>query len=483
MKRLLPKTFAGQFIALLLIALSVSQAVSFWFFFDERRMAVRTAAQRYVFSRTASVVRLLADTPPRLHAQVLDATSSRRLRFWISDTAAAGDGSDDEREEGFAQRLRAELPDYITTAIVNVEDEEGFLRGPFRVWRWRERHDHDDQVHRPSPPWPTSGQPRPGAPGDGPRLRHRIATTISVQLPDQRWLNAATTLRTPPLIWAVPSFTALAVTALALVIVVVVMVRRIVRPMQRLASAADRLGRGEAVAPLPAEGPDEVRRTTRAFDRMRERLQRFVNDRTRMLAAISHDLRTPLTTLRLRAEFIDDPEVQEKMLATIEEMGAMVEATLAFAREEAAREDTRTVDLAAMTDSVCADFADTGHDVTCAAEGRMPIACRPVGLRRAIRNVVENAVRYGTRARVTVEKSDAGYRITVDDDGPGIPEDDQDRVFEPFLRLEQSRGKEGGGIGLGLSIVRSIVHAHGGTVTLKNRDSGGLRVTLMLPLE
>lgn len=476
MKTILPKTLAGQFIVLLLLALAVSQAVSFWFFFDERRIAVRTAAQSYVFARTASVVRLLADTPPRLHAQVLDATSNRRLRFWISRDAAAKGGTSDEREDEFAHRLRTELPASITTIIVDVEETEGLLGGPVRSWRWRQRlHRSDDDgriLHSP-----------PSDPASRPRTGHRLATTVSVRLPDQRWLNAATTLRTPPMTWAIPSFTAMIVTALTLVIVVVVMVRRIVRPMRRLADAADGLGRGEAVAPLPVEGPDEVRRTTRAFDRMRERLQRYVSDRTRMLAAISHDLRTPLTTLRLRVEFIDDSETREKMLATIDEMSAMVEATLALARQEAAREDTRTVDLAALIESVCADFADTGHDVAFAAGGRMPLACRPAGLRRAVRNLVENAVRYGGQARVTLERSDSGYRVTIDDDGPGIPDADHERVFEPFFRLEESRGKEGGGIGLGLSIVRSIVHAHGGTVTLKNRDGGGLRVALALPVE
>lgn len=200
-----------------------------------------------------------------------------------------------------------------------------------------------------------------------------------------------------------------------------------------------------------------------------------------MLAAISHDMRTPLTTLRLRAEFISDAETQEKMLATIDEMNAMVEATLTFAREEAAQEDTRTIDLAALIESICADLADLGHDAEFAPSDRAPYACRPVGLKRAIRNLVENAVRYGTRAAIRLERDAHTYIIIVEDEGPGIPEEKLNQVFEPFVRLDESRSKEGGGIGLGLSIVRSIVQSHGGEVALTNRAAGGLRATISLP--
>ncbi len=481
MKRLLPQTLAGQMIALLLLALIGSQLLSFWFFFDERRAAVRTAAQGHVFSRTGSIVRLLSETPPRLHSQILDAINNPRLRFWLSrepvaDESAAGDG----RSALLTDNLRRELPSGIEKAFVNVHEDGALFSRP---WRRRQAHDRRLRENRPDRPWPRS-EPRPRGGSEHPRHHaHRLGLKVSVLIADQRWLNAETALFIPPLAWAMPSFVAIGLTAVALIIIVVVMVRRITRPMQRLATAADQLGRGEAVEPLREEGPRDVRQTTRAFDRMRERLQRFVKDRTTMLAAISHDLRTPLTTLRLRAEFIDDPEAKEKMLATIDEMNAMVEATLAFAREEAAQEDTRTTDLATLTESVCADLTDIGHDIEFTPAERMPYACRPVGLKRAIRNLVENAVRYGIRARARIERSDTAYRIIVDDDGPGIPEGKLGTVFEPFMRLDESRNMESGGIGLGLSIVRSIVQSHGGEVGLENRPEGGLRATITLPLD
>jgi signal transduction histidine kinase len=214
---------------------------------------------------------------------------------------------------------------------------------------------------------------------------------------------------------------------------------------------------------------------------MRERLERFIQDRPRMLAAISHDLRTPLTSLRLRAEFIEDEETRTRILATLDEMQRMAEATLVFARQEAAREETRTVDLAALVDSLCQDLRDLGRDVSFGGAEKTPYVCRPVGLKRALRNLIENAVIYGQRARVELRETAAELSVIIDDDGPGIPERDVERVFEPFVRLEESRNSQTGGIGLGMAIARSIVRRHGGDIVLTNRAAGGLRVTVRLP--
>jgi signal transduction histidine kinase len=483
-KRFLPQTLAGQMISLLLLALVASQALSFWFFFDERRMAVRAAARGHIFARTASIVRLLAETPPRLHRQILDAVSNPRQRFWVSDSAEAeDDDEDDDRDDRSAlltERLRSALDDPRINIVVELNDDvddddsRGRIANPLR---WRLPHERHKGAFRR----PRDDRPRHSSPPHRSNHRHRFGLTLSLQLPDKQWLNAQTTFQTPPLTWAVPSMAAMAVMALALVVIVTVMVRRLTGPMTRLAVAADKFGRGAHIDPLRVEGPRDIRRTTRAFNRMRERLQRFVQDRTQMLAAISHDLRTPLTALRLRAEFITDAETKEKMLATIDEMNAMVEAILAFAREDAAQEDTRTVDLNALVESVCADFSDLGNDVTFTPGERVPYACRPFGLKRALRNVIENAMRYAGNARVSIAREDQDHHIIVEDDGPGVPDAEMERVFEPFMRLETSRNQESGGIGLGLSIVRSIFRSHGGDVILENREEGGLRVSMTLP--
>ncbi len=469
-------------IVLLLIALVASQVLSFWFFFDERKLAVRTAARDHVLSRTASIVRLLAEVPPRLYRQVLKTASTPRLIFWISETANARKHGDN-RTFLLAERLRAELNRNNANVVVELkENDDHFFTNQARRWR---HHDHDEHQIKRRRRHSDSLSDDDSLSNKKTRGSHRkgrhVGISISVQLSDARWLNAETKFRMPPLTWALPTFAAMAAMALALIVIVIVMVRRLTGPMGRLATAADELGRGEAVGPLREEGPKDIRLTMRAFDKMRDRLQRFVQDRTRMLAAISHDLRTPLTALRLRAEFIADPETKERMLATIQEMSAMVEATLAFAHEEALQEDTRTVDLNALVESVCVDFSDLGNDVTFEPGDHATYACRPLGLKRALRNVVENAIRYAGAAHVEIKQTETNYLITVKDEGPGLPESELERVFEPFIRLDPSRNQDAGGIGLGLSIVRSIIRGHGGDVSLENRQNNGLRVSIKLP--
>jgi signal transduction histidine kinase len=214
---------------------------------------------------------------------------------------------------------------------------------------------------------------------------------------------------------------------------------------------------------------------------MHDRLQRFIQDRTRMLAAMSHDLRTPITTLRLRAEFIEDEETKNKILETLEEMQRMTEATLAFVREEAKAEPTRKTDLNALIESVVADLADLGHDAHFTETSHITYACRPQGLKRALRNLLENAIRYGEKADVNLIDQGGQLLITIDDQGPGIPKSDIERMFQPFVRLDESRSEETGGIGLGLAIARSIIRSHGGDIVLTNRDEGGLRASISLP--
>lgn len=201
-----------------------------------------------------------------------------------------------------------------------------------------------------------------------------------------------------------------------------------------------------------------------------------------MLAALGHDLRTPITALRLRAEFVGDAGVRDRLIDTLDEMQAMTEGALAFVREEdAAGKATRSIDLAALLDSLCDDLADLGCDVAFAACERTPYRCRPEALRRAVRNLIQNAVRYGARARMALRHLGEGIEITVDDDGPGIPEAELEHVFVPFVRLERSRNRETGGVGLGLSIARTVARDHGGDILLANRPDGGLRATIRLP--
>ena len=466
-----PKRLAAQLIALLLVALVAAQIVSLVILLDERGHALRAAGREQVLARTASIVRLMEATPPELHAHILRTASSSRLRFWVDDDRAVDATIEVHRDNPLQQRLDDLLGGSAQQVLVELSDHR------WEMWDWLDRLRDDAEREyearvRNGPPWWRGG-------GRG-RWRH-MSLIASVLLTDGRWLNVETQFPRASPAAALPSLIGTGVMAVAISIIVILMIRRMTRPMADLAAAAERLGRGEAVPPVPERGPEDVRQTTRAFNRMHGRLQRFVQDRTRMLAAISHDLRTPLTSLRLRAEFVDDEETRTKILETLEEMERMTEATLAFAREEARREDTRTVDLAALVDSLCEDLRDLDMDVTYSGPPTLLYPCRSMSLKRAVRNLIENAATYGKRARVTLARDEQEVRIAIEDDGAGIPEADFERVFAPFVRLEESRSQETGGIGLGMAIARSIVRGHGGDITLANRAEGGLRVTIHLP--
>jgi len=481
MTRLLPKSLWAQLVLLLLAALALSHIIGFVVFSGERQQAMRSVHYLELLERAASMVRVLEATPKDTRGEMLAALGSPRLRYWITDTSALPADAGASSEPWLISMLETLLPEGRPKhARVQVAGTDG--QGI--VWGH-----HGAEHRRPPGGANTDGDADGGGTSGGFRLLPAVdggqetpaGLTISVPLVDGTWLNVATRYRAPPVEWAWESIVPTLLAALAIVLVAVLMVRRIARPLTALAAAAERLGRGEAVEALKETGPLEVRQTTAAFNAMQDRLTRFVRDRTVMLAAISHDLRTPITALRLRAELVEDPETRNKLLQILEEMQRMTEATLAFAREEAAREDTRRVDLAALVESLCDDLAELGMEVSCADAGRTPIACRPVSLKRAVRNLIENAVAYGKRSRVTVEGSGDDVRIVIDDDGPGIPDDDLERVFGPFVRLEGSRSRATGGIGLGMAIARSIVRSHGGDIALANRVEGGLRATINLP--
>ena len=256
----------------------------------------------------------------------------------------------------------------------------------------------------------------------------------------------------------------------------------ITAPLSDFARAADRLGRDVNAPPLAEDGPEEVRMAARAFNQMQMRIRSFVDDRLRVFAAISHDLRGPITRLRLRTEQLVLPaETQSRIFSDLDEIATMVEASLAFARDEAADEASQRVDLATLLATVCDDSTDAGHPAEFVCEERLVFHGRPLALKRLFANLVENAVRYGGRAVVGASADPHKVQVTVDDDGPGIAESEMENVFKPFFRIERSRNKRTGGIGLGLATARTIARAHGGNIVLQNRAGGGLRAVVVLP--
>jgi signal transduction histidine kinase len=273
----------------------------------------------------------------------------------------------------------------------------------------------------------------------------------------------------------------MAVMIVAVVILSAMVVYRLTAPLRVFAQAAHRLGTDVNAAPLNEAGPIEVRRASNAFNEMQGRIRRFVEDRTQMIAAISHDLGTPITRLRLRAEFIEDEAQKQKILSDLEEMDRMISSTLTFARDDSVQEPRTLVDLAALIRSICRDLSDAGLMAECERHEPLSYSCHPTALRRALTNLIENAAKYGEGARVSIMNDAQEVIVRIDDLGPGIPEDQLENVFRPFHRLESSRSRQTGGTGLGLTVARTIVRAHGGEITLQNRSEGGLRVQVALP--
>jgi two-component system OmpR family sensor kinase len=257
--------------------------------------------------------------------------------------------------------------------------------------------------------------------------------------------------------------------------------RRIAAPIAAFARAAERLGRDPEAPPLAVGGSTEVTAAAQAFNLMQERLRRYVRGRTTMIAAIAHDLRTPLTRLRFRIEAAPE-ELRVKLAADIDEMEAMVSATLAFVQDATRPVERTKLEVSSLVETVMDEAAETGRDAAVECAERAVVDGDPIALKRLVTNLVDNALKFGSRARGRVFAEDGMAIVEVDDDGPGVPEDEIERAFEPFQRLEGSRSRETGGAGLGLAVVRAIARGHGGEVTLQNRTEGGLRARVSLPL-
>lgn len=441
--RLWPRSLAARTALVLLVGLVIVQAAGLAIHALDRIDLQRLAQARDVALRVVGAYRIVMTTPPDRRQEVLS-----QLR----------------RPPGLTAELTSDPP------VAELADGVPFGQRIMRV--------NLNMV-------PLMGVPR--------WRELRIVTvpdrhvTIAMHLPDGDWLNL--TVPTEPLRpWHSPTFLAafllMTVTAALLTLWAV---RRLTAPVRTLAAAAEALGRDVNAPPLPEGGPSEVATAATAFNTMAARIRRFVEDRTELLTAIGHDLRTPITRLKLRAEFVEDDEQRGKMLADLEELEAMVSATLAFGRDARTTEQVASLDLAELLRTVLDETGDARPDTASKLgyEGppHLTMRARPLALKRALANLVSNAVAYGGSARVRLlPPRDGTVTIEVEDDGPGIPPGELERMFEPFHRGEPSRNRETGGVGLGLPIARNILRAHGGDVALANRPMGGVKATVTLPV-
>ncbi len=457
-RSLVPRTLMGQMILILLTGLAASHLVANWIYASDRGQALRAVGGYAVAQRIAHLARLVDEAPEDWRSRIVTAASDPTLRVTLSlkppETAAK---SFDATEIPIGTYLAEQLPDALSARF------HIYVAGPSGA-----RTSNAVNPNAKTGPW-----------------RHRVGQWRGlhavIQLTNGQYLSfvAALPETGPSISWRFIG--ALGVMSILVVLTSIWAVRRVTAPLGIVVQAAQRLGRDVDAPPIAGSGSREMQEVAQAFNEMQLRLQRLLQGRTTMLAALSHDLRTPLTLLRLRIEGLPEGEERDRMLASVGDLDAMIETTLQFARGEAAAEGHRRTDLGALLSSIVDDMADAGLPVTMEPSPAVVLACQPITLRRAIINLIDNAIKYGNTAHVTLLVSESAVSIVVEDEGPGIPESERQSVFEPFHRLEQSRNRETGGTGLGLAIALSIARAHGGQIVLRNRATAGLCATLILP--
>lgn len=434
-----PRRLAAQIAACVILALFVSQLLT-------ASLAVLLAPRRApppspldVVDRVALIVDLLDALPASDRSRAVAALPQRDIRVRLGDAAGAAPVSPSPEASPFRRDLETRLGKLVPLQVTAAEAPD-----PARGISVRTRL------------------------GDGTAVR------LDIAMPQPPFLLAFGIGR---FLFYVPFL------SLALVFLTLWATRRVTAPLRAFSEAAERLGNERAAPPLPEQGPVELQRAARSFNRMQGQVRRFIEDRTRTLAAIGHDLRTPITRLRLRVEaVVDAKDERRKMLRDLDQMDAMVSSALSFLRDGASEEPVVAVDLASLLQSACDEFGDTGFDVRYVGAANLPARCRPGMLARAVANLLANAVEHAARATVDLARDDGAAIITVEDDGPGIPDAEKHKVFDPFYRLDRARGDARGGFGLGLSIARTIVELHGGQIELANRVPSGLRVVVRLPI-
>lgn len=452
MRRFIPDSVAARTLVVLLFGLTLSHVASTMLLSSDRHAAIFEVSERLCADRVAVFARLLDGTEPADRVGLAERLNSPLLAVEISASAGvAGDHEDGEH-------------------LANVRDALAIYFGPVAKDRLHVTYRQTSADAQQS--WPVrfiNGFPT------------NRAMDVAFQLSDGNWANFQVAMVRSTQLWSPHAVSSTIVMMIGIVILSFWAAAWIAFPLKTFAKAADRLGRHVTAPPLPEDGPMEVRRAISAFNEMQARIRRFVDDRTRMLAAISHDLRSPITRMRLRTEMLDLTDYRSRTLGELDEMEAMVASTLEFARGESVAEEAQSIDLAAMIGTICDNVTDMGLAAEFEWDRRIVCVCRPLSIKRALTNLVENAARYGQAALVKARYVDGHVEILIDDIGPGIPLESQEKVFSPFFRLEQSRSRKTGGMGLGLTVARTIIRAHGGDIRLDNRPQGGLRVTVTLP--
>ena len=466
--RLLPRSLFGRLILVMLTGLVLAQLLSAFILLRDRGQVLYDAVRENLIGRTAGIVRLLDSLAPTDRLRLLPLLSSPDLQIALSRQPVAMNDTSGESEPAsdvVRKQLLERMPE---NPHVLVSVEGSLMQTPM-----------SGGMHRRM-----MGGPPMSGPWAYARGVHAMARyfRIQVELKDGTWVRFERGLPENIFDWPGKLLFVLFVLLVSVILLSLFGVRSIVRPLRNLRQAAEGLGKDIRRPPLALTGPTEVRETARAFNTMQQRLKNYIEDRASILAAVSHDLKTPLTRLRLRADLMDDDELRQKTQHDLDEMERMVRATLDFMRGTENAEPSQRLDLMALLESVQQDTQEAGNDVSVTGRVDAPISGKPLALKRCIVNLVENAVRYGGSCEISVDEREDDILIDIRDHGPGIPEEMLEKVFNPFTRLESSRAKHTGGTGLGLGIARNIARAHGGDLSLRNcAEGGGLCARLTLP--
>ena len=466
MRRLLPDSLTAWALLIVIAGLVIAEVATVGVILQNRALNARMNVFFHLAERVSSLSRAIAAEPVQSRADLADALSTPTLQVTVGvkPIATSKGASDDEI---------AELEDVLQTRLGDsgvTEVDVG--RGPVVT----------DPGAIADPPGDDAGPVERFLSDIEEHYAFDDAYLVSVQLGNGSWANFTVPVAPSPRLWSDNAMLATMVVIALVLFGSIWALRRLTAPYALLANAAERLGRDINAESLPEKGPSEVRAAAHAFNLMQARLRRFIGDRDQLVAAISHDLRTPVTRLKLRAEFVEDADQRARMLADLDDIEAMTRSVLAFASDSAQPEARESIDLISLTELLCSEMPHVTLALSPSLPPRLKCLAGPVGLRRAIANLIDNAVKYGGTARVSLVADPAAIRIAVDDDGPGIPQEDVEAVFRPFCRLEASRNRETGGAGLGLTIARSVARAHGGDVILTNRPGGGLTAEIVLPL-
>lgn len=446
--RLWPSTLAGQLALLVALALLIAQGIHAALLIEEREERRLEAISAPSVARIVDVADRIRNDPSLVH-----------------------------RRDGFVGRAR------VTPESAVPEHIRRFGHAERRIYEELRENGQTVREIRVAPARREDARPwLPGFVRDRP-ARDPHVLLVAAKMGDGLWINLVTPV--PPVGEGILARILIQTCILYAVIVLALLwlVRRSSASLARLTRAADEFGHGRDTGPVAEGGPQDIRRLTHSFNGMRERISAMLTEKDRMIGAIGHDLRTPLASLRLRAENVEDEAERAAMIASIADLEDTLADILMLARLRQSGEEVRAVDLLALVDAVAEDFRELGADVELLSDARITARIRSNLTRRALRNVIDNAIKYGTRARVRVEADGDAVRIEVDDDGPGIPEGDLERVFGDFERLENSRNRGTGGSGLGLTLAREIIRAQGGSIKLENRPEGGLRVVIRLPVD